>query len=170
MDGRIVGTITATVALIVFGFVALGLYTALAGVLIAGRIAAIAGAAAGTLADAARSGVTPPSSRAHRDPDSCLCARGTNHRPVCSTRIAQWTRRDAATVATSYRVATNTSFRLAPWAPRRHQPHRRGYGGELHQGPRHHRRFLPRRTRALANRQLDGATSPTRPFTRSIYS
>ena len=56
MDGRIVGTITATVALIVLGFVALGLYTSLAGLLIAGSIAAIAGAAAGALADPARSG------------------------------------------------------------------------------------------------------------------
>jgi hypothetical protein len=55
VDARIVGTITATVALIVLGFVALGLYTSLAGVLIAGSIAAIAGAAAGALADPARS-------------------------------------------------------------------------------------------------------------------
>jgi hypothetical protein len=56
VDGRIVGTITATVALIVLGFVALGLYTSLAGLLIAGSIAAIAGAAAGALAEPARSG------------------------------------------------------------------------------------------------------------------
>ncbi len=56
MDGRIVGTITATVALIVLGVVALGLYTSLAGLLIAGSIAAIAGAAAGALAEPARSG------------------------------------------------------------------------------------------------------------------
>ena len=58
MDARIVGTITATVALIVLRFVALGLYTSLAGVLIAGSIAAIAGAAAGALTDPARSGRT----------------------------------------------------------------------------------------------------------------
>jgi riboflavin transporter FmnP len=56
VDGRIVGTITATVALIVLGFVALGLYTSLAGVLIVGSIAAIAGAAAGARAEPARSG------------------------------------------------------------------------------------------------------------------
>lgn len=55
MDGRIVGTITATVALIVLGFVALGLYTSLPGLVIAGSIAAIAGAAAGILAEPARS-------------------------------------------------------------------------------------------------------------------
>ena len=44
VDGRIVGTITATVALIILGVVALGLYTSLAGT------------AAGALADPARSG------------------------------------------------------------------------------------------------------------------
>jgi hypothetical protein len=51
-----VGTITATVALIVLGFAALGLYTSLPGLLIAGSIAAIAGAAAGSLTEPARSG------------------------------------------------------------------------------------------------------------------
>ena len=56
MDGRIVGTITATVALIVLWFVALGLYTSLPGLLIAGTTAAIAGTAAGALAEPARSG------------------------------------------------------------------------------------------------------------------
>jgi riboflavin transporter FmnP len=56
LDGRIVGTITATIALIVLGFVALGLYTSFAGLLIAGSIAAIAGVAAGALAEPARSG------------------------------------------------------------------------------------------------------------------
>ena len=56
MDGRIVGTITATVLLIVLGFVALGLYTSLTGLLIAGSIATIAGAAAGALTDPTRSG------------------------------------------------------------------------------------------------------------------
>jgi hypothetical protein len=56
MDGRIVGTVTATVALIVLGFVALGLYTSLPGLLIAGGIAAAAGSAAGALAEPARSG------------------------------------------------------------------------------------------------------------------
>jgi hypothetical protein len=56
MDGRIVGTITATVALIVLGFVGLGLYTSLPGLLIAGIIAAIAGAAAAALTEPARSG------------------------------------------------------------------------------------------------------------------
>jgi hypothetical protein len=55
VDGRIVGTITASVVLIVLGFVALGLYTSLPGLLIAGSIAAIAGAAAGTLTEPARS-------------------------------------------------------------------------------------------------------------------
>jgi hypothetical protein len=55
VDGRIVGSVTATVALIVLGVVALGLYTSLAGLLIAGSIAAIAGAAAGALAEPARS-------------------------------------------------------------------------------------------------------------------
>jgi hypothetical protein len=55
VDGRIVGTITATVALIVLVFVALGLYTSLAGLVIAGSIAAIAGAAAGALAEPTRS-------------------------------------------------------------------------------------------------------------------
>jgi hypothetical protein len=45
-----VGTITATVALIVLGFVALGLYTSLPGLLIAGSIAAIVGAAKCTCA------------------------------------------------------------------------------------------------------------------------
>jgi hypothetical protein len=55
VDGRIVGTITATVALIVLGFVTLGLYTSLPGLVIAGSIAAIAGAAAGALAEPARS-------------------------------------------------------------------------------------------------------------------
>jgi uncharacterized membrane protein len=55
VDGRIVGMITATVALIVLVFVALGLYTSLAGLVIAGSIAAIAGAAAGALAEPTRS-------------------------------------------------------------------------------------------------------------------
>jgi riboflavin transporter FmnP len=56
VDGRIVGTITATIALIVLAFVALGLYTSLAGLVIAGSMAAIAGAAAGAFAEPARSG------------------------------------------------------------------------------------------------------------------
>ena len=56
MDGRIVGTITATVLLIVLGFVALGLYTSLPGLLIAGSLAAIGGAAIAALAEPARSG------------------------------------------------------------------------------------------------------------------
>ena len=56
MDGRIVGTITATVLLIVLGFVALGLYTSLPGLLIAGSLAAIGGAATAALAEPARSG------------------------------------------------------------------------------------------------------------------
>jgi riboflavin transporter FmnP len=56
VDGRVVGTLTATVALIVLGFVALGLYTSLPGLLIAGSFAAIAGAAAGALTDPARPG------------------------------------------------------------------------------------------------------------------
>ena len=56
MDGRIVGTITATAALIVLGFVGLDLYTSLPGLLIAGSIAAIAGAAAAALTEPARSG------------------------------------------------------------------------------------------------------------------
>ena len=41
VDGRIVGTITATVTLIALRFVALGLYTSLAGLLIAGTLAAL---------------------------------------------------------------------------------------------------------------------------------
>jgi hypothetical protein len=56
VDGRIVGTITATVALIVFGFVALGLFTSLAGLLIAGIIAVVAGTGAGALVEPGRSG------------------------------------------------------------------------------------------------------------------
>ena len=56
MDGRIVGTITATVLLIVLGFVALGLYTSLSGLLIAGSLAAIGGGATAALAEPARSG------------------------------------------------------------------------------------------------------------------
>jgi hypothetical protein len=56
VDGRIVGTITATVLLIVLGFVALGLYTSLPGLLIAGSLAAIGGAATAALAQPARSG------------------------------------------------------------------------------------------------------------------
>jgi hypothetical protein len=56
VDGRIVGTITATVALIVLVFVALGLYTSLAGLVIAGSVAAVAGAAACAIADPARLG------------------------------------------------------------------------------------------------------------------
>ena len=56
MDGRIVGTITATAALIVLGFVGLGLYTSLPGLLIAASIAAIAGATAAALTEPARSG------------------------------------------------------------------------------------------------------------------
>jgi hypothetical protein len=56
VDGRIVGMITATVALIVLGFVALGLYTSLAGLVIAGSVAAVAGAAACAIADPARLG------------------------------------------------------------------------------------------------------------------
>jgi hypothetical protein len=56
VDGRIVGTITATAALIFLGFVALGLSTSLPGLVVAGSIAAIVGAAAGALAEPARSG------------------------------------------------------------------------------------------------------------------
>jgi hypothetical protein len=56
VDGRIVGTITATVLLIVLGFVALGLYTSLPGLLIAGSLAAIGGAATAAVAEPARSG------------------------------------------------------------------------------------------------------------------
>jgi hypothetical protein len=56
VDGRIVGAITATAALILLGFVALGLFTSLPALLIAAGIAAVAGAAAGALAEPARSG------------------------------------------------------------------------------------------------------------------
>jgi hypothetical protein len=56
VDGRIVGTITANAALIFLGFVALGLSTSLPGLVVAGSIAAIVGAAAGALAEPARSG------------------------------------------------------------------------------------------------------------------
>jgi hypothetical protein len=58
MDGRIVGTSAATATLIVLGFVALGLFTSVPGVLIAGVIAAGAGVGAGALVDPARSGRT----------------------------------------------------------------------------------------------------------------
>jgi integrase len=51
MDGRIVGVTTATIALIVLRFVALGLFTSLPGLLIAGFIAAIAGSGAGAVAE-----------------------------------------------------------------------------------------------------------------------
>ena len=51
-----VGTITATVLLIVLGFVALGLYTSLPGLLIAGSLAAMGGAAIAALAEPTRSG------------------------------------------------------------------------------------------------------------------
>ena len=56
MDGRIVGTITATVLLIVLGLVALGLYTSLPGLLIAGSLAAMGGAAIAALTEPTRSG------------------------------------------------------------------------------------------------------------------
>jgi hypothetical protein len=56
VDGRIVGTITATLLLIVLGFVALGLYTSLPGLLIAGSLATIGGGVAAALAEPARSG------------------------------------------------------------------------------------------------------------------
>lgn len=56
MDGRIVGTITATVTLIVLGFVALGLFTSLPGLLIAGIIAIVVGTGAGALVEPGRSG------------------------------------------------------------------------------------------------------------------
>jgi hypothetical protein len=58
VDGRIVGVITATVALIVLGFVALGLFTSLGGLVIATGVAALAGATAGSLAEPARSART----------------------------------------------------------------------------------------------------------------
>jgi hypothetical protein len=47
--GRIVGVITATVTLIVLVFVALGLFTSLAGLLMAGIIAFVAGTGVGAL-------------------------------------------------------------------------------------------------------------------------
>jgi hypothetical protein len=56
VNGRIVGTITATVALIVLGFVGLDLFTALPGLLIAGIIAVIAGIMAGALVEPGRAG------------------------------------------------------------------------------------------------------------------
>jgi hypothetical protein len=58
MDGRIVGVTTATIALIVLGFVALGLFTSLPGLLIAGFIAAVTGTGAGAVAEPDRSGRT----------------------------------------------------------------------------------------------------------------
>jgi hypothetical protein len=58
MDGRIVGVTAATVTLIVLWFVALGLFTSLPGVLLAGLMAAIAGSGVGAVADPSRSGHT----------------------------------------------------------------------------------------------------------------
>jgi hypothetical protein len=55
MDGRIVG-LTATVALIVLGFVALGLFASLPGLLIAGFIAAVTGSGVGAVAASALGG------------------------------------------------------------------------------------------------------------------
>jgi hypothetical protein len=57
MDGRIVGVTAATVTLIVLWFVALGLFTSLPGVLLAGLMTAIAGSGVGAVADS-RSGHT----------------------------------------------------------------------------------------------------------------
>lgn len=56
VDGRIVGTLAATVTLIGLGFVALGLFTSIAGLLIAGTIAAVAGMGVGAVVDPGRSG------------------------------------------------------------------------------------------------------------------
>jgi hypothetical protein len=58
MDGRIVGVTAATVTLIVLWFFALGLFTSLPGVLLAGLMAAIAGSGVGAVADPSRSGRT----------------------------------------------------------------------------------------------------------------
>ena len=55
MDGRIIGTLTATGVLVVLWYAALGLFTSLPGLLIAGIIAAMAGSAAGVLAEPRRS-------------------------------------------------------------------------------------------------------------------
>jgi len=56
VDGRIAGAFAATVTLIILGFVALGLFTSIAGVLIAGTIAVVAGTGAAAIADPHRSG------------------------------------------------------------------------------------------------------------------
>jgi hypothetical protein len=58
VDGRIVGVISATVALIALGFIALGLFTSVPGLLIAGIIAVVAGTGVGALAQPGRSGRT----------------------------------------------------------------------------------------------------------------
>ena len=56
MDGRIVGTLAATAALIVLGFVTLGLLTSIAGLLIGGAMTAVIGIVAGAVVEPGRSG------------------------------------------------------------------------------------------------------------------
>ena len=56
VDGRIVGTLVATATLIVLGFVALGVFTSIAGLLLAGTIAAVIGIVAGAVVEPGRSG------------------------------------------------------------------------------------------------------------------
>jgi hypothetical protein len=55
MDGRIAGTLAATVTLIVLSFVALGLFTSIGGLMIAATVAIMAGAGAAAMVDPARS-------------------------------------------------------------------------------------------------------------------
>lgn len=56
VDGRIVGIVAATLALVCLVLVALGLFTSPAGVVIAGAIAAVVGVGAGVLAEPVRVG------------------------------------------------------------------------------------------------------------------
>jgi len=56
VDGRLVGTFAATIALVVLWFVALGLFTSVPGLLIAGLIAGFVGTVAGAVAEPDRAG------------------------------------------------------------------------------------------------------------------
>jgi hypothetical protein len=78
VDGRIVGTLTATVTLIVLGFVALGLYTSEAGLMIASTIALLAGIGAAVVVDPGRSG------------RSAAVVVGTSRFSVLSTCSCSW--------------------------------------------------------------------------------
>jgi hypothetical protein len=56
VGGRIVGTLAATVTLIVLGLVALGLFTSVGGLLIAGTIATVAGIIASVIVEPRKPG------------------------------------------------------------------------------------------------------------------